>query len=90
MYQESTSGRRIEPDLAEVLNFLLGGLSSKLAETSIFRLEDSALPTWEKYSTSSQRIDLYLAEAQYILVGRLSLKLVETIIFRPEEQILPD
>jgi hypothetical protein len=98
-----TSGRRIEIYLAEARNFLVGGLSSTLVETIIFRPEDSILPGWEKFSTSGQRmqfflgkfqlsswrIEIYIAEPGSFLLKRLSSTLVETIIFRPEDSMLP-
>jgi len=97
-----TSGRRIEIYLAEARNFLFGGLSSALVETIIFRLEDSKLPRWAKFSSFSRRMEfllgkyqlsrrrseIYPAELESYLLNRLGSTQVETNIFRPEDSIL--
>ena len=94
-----TSGRRIEIYLAAARNFLLGGLSSTLVETLIFRPEDSIPSGWEKFSTSGRRmqfvlekvqlsgrrIEIYLAEPGSYLLERHSSILVETIMSWPED-----
>jgi len=99
-----TSGRRIEMYLAEARKCLLGGLSSSLVETIIFRPEDSILPGWAKLSTSGRktqfllrkfqlferRSEIYLAEPGSYRLERLSSTLVETDIFRPEYSMLPE
>jgi len=41
----STSGRRIEIQLVDAQNFLVGGLSLTLVETIILRPEDKITPT---------------------------------------------
>jgi len=102
-FKVQTSGRRIEIYLATASNFLVGGLSSTLVETIIFRPDHSILPGWEKFSTSGQRIqfflgkfqlsgrriEIYLAEPGSYLLERLISKLVETIIFEPDDSMLP-
>jgi len=98
-----TSSQRIWIYLAEARNFLVRGLSSKLIETIIFRLEDLLLPGWVKLSTSSQRMqfllgkfqlsgrinDLYRAEPGSYLLESLSSTVVETNIFWPQDSMLP-
>jgi hypothetical protein len=70
--QKSSVGQSIEPDLAEFLNCLFGGLSSKLAETSIFRSENWALPS--RSSVHSCRQNQFKAGRNYHLAaGRANI-----------------
>jgi len=62
--EDSTSGRRIEIYLAEARNFPVGGLSSTVAESIIFRAEDSILSAWEKFSTSGMRMPFFVGTFQ--------------------------
>jgi len=96
------SGQRIKIYIAETGSYLLERLSSTLAETIIFRPEDSMPQAWGKFSPSSrrmqfllrkfqlsgQRIEIYLAESGGCLLERLSSLLVETHISRLEDSIL--
>jgi hypothetical protein len=98
-----TSGWRIEIYLAEAQKFLVRGLSSRLAETIIFRLQGSILPGSAKLSTSGRRIqfllrkfqlvrwrcEIYLAEPGSYLLERLGSTLVANNIFRLEDSMLP-
>jgi hypothetical protein len=60
----STSGRKIQIYLADPPKCLVGGLSSTLVKTIIFRLEDSIIPCWVKFSTTSRRTQFLLPKFQ--------------------------
>jgi len=72
--EDSTSGRRIEIYLAEARNFPVGRLSSTVAESIIFRAEDSILSALEKFSTSGLRIPFFVGKFQ-LPAGELVLGL---------------
>ena len=66
----ASSGRTIEFHPTEDWNFLVERLSSKLADTITFQLEDSIQFAWEKFSTSNRRMPFFLRKIQ-LLAGEL-------------------
>jgi hypothetical protein len=68
------SGWRSEIYLAQARNFLVGRLSSAVAESIIFRLQDAILSAWEKVSTSGLRMPFFVGKFQ-LLAGGLVLGL---------------
>jgi len=63
---DSTSGKWIVIYLAEARNSLFGGLGSMLAETIIFRPEDTILHGWVKSSVSGWRTQFMLRKFQLL------------------------
>jgi hypothetical protein len=98
-----TSGQTIEIYIAVARKCLVGGVSSMLLETIIFRPEDSILPGWAKFSTSGRRTkfllpkfhifgrrsEIYLEKPGSYLLERFGSTLAETNIFWPEDSMLP-